>query len=240
VSRLDWRVGQSSDREMVSRFGVRWKLGQGVLDGFDWIAAYPESAEDLGDSRANDRRLDADNQAEADRIVVKRATAAASCDAGLEILLDTPLRGKARNSEHDGIESRRHGRGRILLLEMEHTGAWLNRIVARPFALPGNASTDLACALSSMQGVSVIEAWTEVSPDCRSEHSDETRQQIQMPRDEECHGYVPDDQRDGSRDRCASQPKHADEGNTGDDVDGCAQEQQGGRTAFVSGHRHDG
>jgi len=49
-----------------------------------------------------------------------------------------------------------------------------------------------------------------------------------MPRDEECHRHVPDDQRDGCCDRCASQTKHADEDNTGDDVYGRAQDQQGG------------
>ena len=61
-----------------------------------------------------------------------------------------------------------------------------------------------------------------------------------MPRDEECHRHVPDDQRDGCRDRCASQPKHADEDNTGDDVYGRAQDQQGGGAAFMFGHRQDG
>jgi len=48
----------------------------------------------------------------------------------------------------------------------------------------------------------------------------------QVPTDEECRRYFPDDQRDGCCDRCAGQPKHADEENTGDDLDGRAQDQQ--------------
>ncbi len=48
----------------------------------------------------------------------------------------------------------------------------------------------------------------------------------QVPTDEECRRYFPDDQHDGCCDRCAGQPKHADEENPGDDVDGRAQDQQ--------------
>jgi hypothetical protein len=45
-------------------------------------------------------------------------------------------------------------------------------------------------------------------------------------RDEECRRHVSDHQRDGCCNRCACQPKHADEDNTGDDADGRAQDQQ--------------
>ena len=89
-------------------------------------------------------------------------------------------------------------------------------------------------------GRASLEAPTQGSPESRSEHSEHTRQQSQVPRDEQRHRYVPHDQRDGRRDRRASQPKHADKDNTGDDVYGRAQDQQGGSAAFVFSHRHDG
>jgi len=71
------------------------------------------------------------------------------------------------------------------------------------------------------------------------EHSEGTRQQSQVPSDEECRRYLPDDQHDGCCDCCAGQPKHADEENTGHDVDGRAQDRQAGCSAFMFGHRDE-
>jgi len=63
--------------------------------------------------------------------------------------------------------------------------------------------------------------------------------QSQVPSDEECRRYLPDGQHDGCCDCCAGQPKHADDENTGDDVEGRAQDRQAGCSAFMFGHRDE-
>ena len=78
---------------------------------------------------------------------------------------------------------------------------------------------------TSLPGACRLEAFIQRSPECRPKHSEYARQRSQMSRDEECRRYVSDDQRDGCCNRCVCQPKHADDDNTGDDVDGRAQDQ---------------